>query len=300
MTETSGSTTDGPSIDARRHPAALAGAIGGAWRPYRIRAYAAAIVAGLVAGGVLAPILTTTLLLVAALNGTMLPQDVPWQEAVWTLTFALTLPFVGASAFAWWQPRRLRRASQTYLWLADRAEANWARAFGGRPVPRDERDMRAFLEAVPETPEGAAQRAGLMFALLDVEGARAAIAAMPNATPHDRFGRASAAWLADFVAGTTRPIEPLESLAHAIADPDERLEAVVALAVYRGRAALADGGDWETPLAAVRDDLGPSADALYRRIVWRPTFVRLLSAALVGLAVFWVGTRWLRPFLSVL
>jgi hypothetical protein len=284
------------SLDPKRHPAALAGAITEAWRPYRWRAYGAGILAGLFVGGVLAPIATTSLLLALYLAGAADPDGVPWFEGVWSIAFALTVPVVGATVFARWQPRRFRMAAQTYVWLATRAEKNWARVFGAQPVPRDEAGTRAVLASIPESPETAGERFGLWIALVELDRARAAAAGIPEKTAHDRYTRAAAFWLADFIAGTTHPLESLQPLADAIDEPDQQLEAAVTIAVNRARVALSEGKDWQAPLAAARDRLGTSAGHSYDRLIWWPTFRTLIISTSIGVTVFWLALVGLGPY----
>ena len=285
-------------VPPARHPAALAVAIFHAWRPYRWRGYAAGVIAGIVAGGIVAPLVTTTLTLPGALAGVVDDRGLPWAGVVWTLAFALTAPFAGALAYARWQPRDLRDAAQSYLWLAQESEAHWRDSTGRATVPRDEAGMREFLRTEAPTPRNAGERFGMWIALLDVTQARAAIAEMPRDTPGDRFGQASAAWLAGFVAGDAPAfsLEDLEALAQAIDQEHERREALVTVALQRGRAAVAAGGDWRAPLAAVRPRLGPAPDAIYARVVWRPAFRQLLVACLSGTAVYWVAWLLLEPY----
>jgi hypothetical protein len=275
--------------EPKRHPAALAGAITRAWRPYRWRAFAVAFLAGIVAGGIVAPTATASLALLLALAGGPSIAVAPWPHAVWTLAFALTVPTAGAAAFARWQPRLLRTAAETYIWLAARAEENWARAFGTRPMPRAAPDMRALLAELPESPETAAMRSDLWSALLEIDRARSAAAQMPVDTPQQRFDRASTEWLIDFAAGTAKPLDPLTPLAGAIEDDDARTAACVSLAVHRARVAFAEGRDWKGPLAAVRDRLGTAPDRPYRTVVWRPMFRQLLITTAVGVIVFWIA-----------
>jgi hypothetical protein len=92
----------------------------------------------------------------------------------------------------------------------------------------------------------------------------------------------------DFVAGTTHPLDSLQPLVDAIDEQDEQLEAAVGIAVNRARVALSEGQDWQLPLVAARDRLGPSPERSYDRLVWWPTFHRLLVSTSVGVTVFWL------------
>jgi hypothetical protein len=265
-----------------------------AWRPYRWRAYAVGVIAGVFAAGIVAPIVTASAELLLALAGVPIATTVPVWELIWSLVFVVTVPVVGARVFARWQPEPLRGAAQSYLWLALRAEANWATRFGTQPVPRDEQTTRSFLASVPSTPETAGERYGLWVGVLELDRAREAIAQMPAGTPHDGFNRASALWLVDFVGGVTHPIEPLDDMARQINDPTDRLEAFVTIAVNRARAALADGRDWRLPLAAARASLDAEIDLTYEQFVSRPTFRTLLASTAVGVVVFWAAVFVLR------
>ena len=60
------------------------------------------------------------------------------------------------------------------------------------------------------------------------------------------------------------------------------------LAVDRARIAIALGADWRRPLAAVRPLLGHLPDAAYRRIIWVPAFRSMLTAGVIGGAVYWL------------
>ena len=286
------------TVPPSRHPAALAVAIFRAWRPYRLRGYVTGLVAGVLAGGIVAPLVTTTLTLLGALGGFIDDSRVPWAEILWTLTFALVMPFAGALAYARWQPRDLRDAAASYLWLAQEAEARWRSTTGRATVPRDEAGMREFLQTTAPTPENAGERFGMWLALLDIAQARAAVAEMPRETPSERFGHASATWLTAFVAGdTTAPgFDDLETLAHEIDDPDERREALATVGLQRARAALDAGGDWRAPLAAVRPRLYTAPDGIYARFVWRPAFRQLLIACVSGIAVYWIAWFLLEPY----
>ena len=291
-----------PPIPTSRHPAAVAAAIFHAWTPFRWRGYAAGFFAGVVGGGIVAPVVTTTLTLVAALLGVIVEGQFPWAEFTWTLVFAIVSPLAGALAYAQWQPRDLRDAAQTYLWLAQAAETRWRAATGLPTVPRDEAGMREFLRTVAPTPENAGERFGIWITLLDVEQARSAIAEMPDGSAYERFGHASAAWLAAFVAEGAAPpasFEELEVLASQIEDPGDRREARVTVALQRARAAVAAGGDWRAPLAAVRSELAREPDPVYARVVWRPAFRQLLIACLIGIFVYWASWLMLAPYFHV-
>jgi hypothetical protein len=64
----------------------------------------------------------------------------------------------------------------------------------------------------------------------------------------------------------------------------------------RARAALAEGQDWQAPLAEVRVRLGRAAERVYRLRAWWPVFRFLLVPMLVAVTVFWVGFLVLEPY----
>lgn len=278
-----------PVVPPERHVAALANAIGNGWRPYRWRAYGAAALGGLIAGGVVAPVVTTSLILVLATLS--VPSELLTlriDELLWYVVFAATFGAIAATAFVLAMPRELRAAAETYVWLATRAERNWRRDVGRVRVPRKERQVRAFLATAPERPETAAQRFGGWIAVGDLARAEAAIDQIPNATDDDRYTRASARWLLDFVRGGTEPPDVLEPLAAAIDDPDEQIEARVDIAAKRARFALAQGGDWRAPLADVRPALANAPVEPFRRRVWWPIARTLALSALGGFTICWL------------
>jgi hypothetical protein len=88
-------------------------------------------------------------------------------------------------------------------------------------------------------------------------------------------------------------------LVGAIDEPDKQVEAAVAIAVNRARVALSEGQDWQAPLAAVRDRLGTSPERSYDRLLWWPTFRRLLISTCVGVAVFWLAVRSLGQYFPI-
>ncbi len=289
------------SIPPSRHPAALASAIYQAWQPYRLRGYLAGLVAGIAAGGILAPIATTSITLLAAMAGVIYDGSLPVAGFIWTLVFVIVTPAAGAAAYAHWQPQDLRGAAQAYLWLAESAEAQWRTVTGRQTVPRDEAGMREFLDTTAPTPENAGERFGIWIALLEIERAREAIAEMPDTTAADRFARASASRLAAFVGDGTQaePFDALDALANDIEDPPQHLIARVTVAVQRAREALAVNGEWRAPLAAVRPLLAAGPDAVYARFLWRPAFRQLLIACATGCLVYWAAWLLLAPYFGL-
>jgi hypothetical protein len=280
--------TDPGAKPSGRDAQALADAISRGWRPYRLRAYAAAIVAGILVGGIPTAIATTAVVLVLSLAGITIDPAVPWDELIWSIAFAVAFAAVGAWALVRWLPHEFKAATESYIWLASRAEEHWREQFGGLPVPRPPEAMRAFLTSTPATPETAHQRSGLYLALGDVEAARRETGQMPVGTAVERYQRAATSWLLDFVAGGDGTLEPVRAAAAAIDDPAERLEAEVEVALSEARVALAHSGDWLTPAAALRDRLGDDPSRLIWRLAWGPAFRGMLALAAIGVVLFWI------------
>ena len=267
---------------------ALADAITRAWRPYRWRAYLVGAVSGVLVGGIPTAIATTVLAAILALAGFTVDPRLPWAEVLWSLAFVVAFAASGAWALARWLPPRFKAATETYVWLATMAETHWHEQFGDAPVPRTPELMRAFLDSTPKSPETAYQRCGIYMALGDLEAARGEIEQMPVATPVERHQRAAATWLLDFMAGGNGSLEPLRAGTAAIDDPAGRLEAEVEVALSEARVALAAGGDWMAPAAAIRHRLGPEPSRIIWRLAWRPAFRTMLSVATIGVVVYWL------------
>jgi hypothetical protein len=283
----SGQTTDPPRSLAGHQPGALAAAITRAWRPYRWRGYVLGLVLGILAGGILGPLLTVFLAIVVGLAGMTIDPLTPWAEIVWSGVFALTFAAAGAWAVASWLPHDFQAATETYLWLAVRAEAHWHELFGETAVPRSRSAMRAFIAAAPETPATAGERFGIWMALGDLDSARRVVDQMPDATASARHARAAAGWLVDFAAGSPGDLAALRATGSALDDPDERLEAEVEVAVDAARMEVAERRDWKPPLLAIRERLGPEPTAILWRHAWPPAFRGMFAAAVVGAAAFW-------------
>jgi hypothetical protein len=268
----------------RRRPGALADAMTRGWRPYRWRGYAVGVVAGIALGGIVAPILTTSVVIGLALAGITVDPRVPWAEVAWSVTFVVTFAAVGAWAVARWLPAAFRDALESYVWIA------WRHVFGDRPVPRSQSALRDFVEATPETAETAGERVAAWLALGDVDAARRCVSQMTTDTPTARYARDGSAWLVEFVGGSTGDLVPLREGAAEIEDPDDRLAAEVELAANTARIELAAGRDWRPPLAQVRGRLGAEPSDLLWQLAWPSTFRGMLAAAAIGVAAFWVAS----------
>ncbi len=118
--------------------------------------------------------------------------------------------------------------------------------------------------------------------------ARAAAAAMPDATPAERWARAEAMESIDWRAGGDGDIEALRAAAAELQPPDgdERLRAEVSIAAAEVKRRMADGrttpGDALEPLVQVRSLLGHRADGQVGRALRR----RMLPLSIVVGLVF--------------
>ena len=245
-------------------------------------------VVGVLVGGIPTAVATTILARVLEGAGVTIDPGLRWAELIWSGVFVLAFAASGAWALARWLPGTFRAATETYLWLATRAESHWHALFGDLPVPRTPRAMRSFVDGTPETPQTAGERFGILMALGELDAARRVIGQMPESSPRERHMRSTARWLVDFIDERDGPLEPLRMSAETIDDPAERLEAEVELAVSEARIALAADGDWMAPLAAIRERLGPEPSRILWQFAWRPAFRLILSAAVIGVVAYWL------------
>lgn len=274
----------------RRQPGALAAAITHDWRPYRWRGYVVGVLAGILVGGVVAPILTTTIGFGLAAANVAIDRRLPWAEVAWSVAFVVVYAAVGAWAVVRWLPSTFRDGLEAYVWLAVQAEEQWRRGLGDAPVPRSSAALRAFVTATAETPETAGERVAAWLTLGDLDAARRAVGQMPDETAAARYARDGSAWLVEFVGGSTGDLVPLRARAAEIDDSALRLEAEVELAANVARVEVAAGRDWRPPLAAVRGRLGAEPSDFVWRLAWPPTFRGMLAAGSIGVAAWWVAT----------
>jgi hypothetical protein len=291
MTPTLSKAQDEPPVEPVHNAAgALAAAITRDWRPYRWRAYAIAVVAAITVGGICVPIVTSVLAIALALGGVTIDPRLPWAEITWSAAFVVTFAAVGAWAVVRWLPSDFRAATETYVWLATRAEAQWHTIFGDRPVPRSRPALQRFVDETPESSETAGERVAAWLGLGNMAAARRVITQMPADTAVQRQAIAGATWLVAFIGGTVGDLAPLRAGVAEIDDPLDHLDAEVELAVNAARVALAEGRDWKPPLAEIRGHLGTEPEAMLWRLSWRPVFGGMLVAGIIGVAAFWLFT----------
>jgi hypothetical protein len=98
----------------------------------------------------------------------------------------------------------------------------------------------------------------------DVETAHRYATRMPSDMPSDRFHRAAATELVRFVEGAEPAFEELRARAAEL-DEDGRTGAAIDIGLLEALVAAANGGDWRTPILAVRDRLEGAFDLVIVR-----------------------------------
>ena len=182
------------------------------------------------------------------------------------------------------RPTRSRRAFEAFTWLGD-WELDRVKATTGRNVPGTARGAGQLLAAIPATPEYGWIRVELLLWLDRPAEARAAADSMPEGTAAERFERAYAIDMADWIPGGRGTPEALDAAFAGLAgeDEDTRLRAEVSLAIREARMIAAEHGRDAAiePLLRVRDRLGARADGQLHRGPWR----RFLPASVITAVV---------------
>jgi hypothetical protein len=186
----------------------------------------------------------------------------------------------GSEARIFVRPARSRRAFEAFSWLGEWEMAR-VKTATGRNAPATRRGVEGFLASVPATPENGWMRVELLLFVERNNEARAAAEAMPAGTPDERFERAYAIDMANWIPGG--PGQP-EALAEAFGglggeDEETRLRAEVSMAIREARLIAAEHGRDAAvePLVRVRDRLGKRADGQLHRGPWR----RFLPASII-------------------
>ena len=216
---------------------------------------------------------------VVGLLGLPFPAEPIAQVAVGTL--------VGSEARILVRPTRSRRAFEAFSWLGEWEMAR-VKAATGRSAPGTRRGAEQFLAGVPATPENGWMRVELLLFLDRDAEARAAADAMPARTAAERFERAYAVDMADWIpGGPGTPTALAEALAGLTGeDEDTRLRADVSMAIREARLVAAERGREAAlePLLRVRDRLGKRADGQLHRGPWRRFLpVSVITAIVVTL-----------------
>jgi hypothetical protein len=184
-------------------------------------------------------------------------------------------------------PTRVRRAFETFSWLAAR-EVDRLEERTGSKVPRTAADVVAWLDANPVSPITREARVEMLISLGRVAEARAELAdlvTLPTSTPElARLGVAGSRAYAEIVETGGYDAAALEEALRTIPPgSDLALEADVVRAVTDARVRLGRGDpDALAPLVALRPALGRAATI----ITFRRTWLHLArSLATFGVAV---------------
>jgi hypothetical protein len=216
---------------------------------------------------------------VVGLLGLPFPAEPIAQIALGTLA--------GSEARILVRPARSRRAFEAFSWLGEWEMAR-VKAATGRSAPGTRRGVEQFLASVPATPENGWMRVELLLFVDRTAEARAAAEAMPARTPAERFERAYAVDMADWIPGGPGTPDALEEALAGLAgaDEDTRLRAEVSMAIREARMIAAERGREAAlePLLRVRDRLGKRADGQLHRGPWRRFLpVSVITAVVVTL-----------------
>jgi hypothetical protein len=189
------------------------------------------------------------------------------------------------------RPRRAQHAFEAFSWLGE-WEFQRVRALTGREVPLTPPAAEEWLEWFPDRPEARWIRVEILCLLDRLDEARQVAGTMPTETAYDRFERAYALDLVDWMAGGDGDPGAVRSAAADLgpADADAGLRADVAMAVREtARSAAANGFEGAAePLVRVRKRLGSRADGQLRRALWRRTLP--ISAVTSVVVVILFGT----------
>jgi hypothetical protein len=236
---------------------------------------------------VVAPLLSILLAMAIAL---LTPWGDAWSTwpARWLslsdFAFGVLIVVVWQAASVLLVPSSLRGPMEVQTWAGERELGAWQRATGSLPwqlPPTTPAAAERWLARHPETAMNRGPRAEVLLVARRFDEARATLARIPVATVGDRIARADLVATTTFVERGELELGELRAAA-AAAEGEDRLDGVVRIAMLEVRAAIATGGDWVTPLAAARVELGPRADG----VLWSGFFVRrlLLLAPLILVA----------------
>ena len=193
---------------------------------------------------------------------------------------------VATEAYILAMPSPMRRAWEAFSWLGEWEFAQ-VRQATKRAVPTTRAAAEAWLAAEPDRPELLWIRAEVLVMANRLDEAAAAVARMPTDTVEERFQRAAAFEMVDWMAGGDGNLPALEA---AVADlgpiaSDDRLRGEVALAAAKVRHLTIEGPATTAtiqPFLDVRKLLGRRADGQVGRVLRK----RLLPAFLVFGIVF--------------
>jgi hypothetical protein len=221
--------------------------------------------------------------LIVAVFGPILIALLAWNRLA-GLEYAVAVIVPTPLVLALWS-LRLRpewRAQEVLMWLTDFDGERWTAAGLGKQ-PHSIHQARAWLEARPDGSVPPEWRAGLLLAVGRIDEARAAIAAMPVATPQDVSRRLELQLTADACAGD--PIDPSAADAALRSDTARTpTEIAVRLAFNAAMVSIARNGDGIAELAAARPAIGRPPAAMRRNLL----FIRLRYALISAGVGVWV------------
>ena len=190
------------------------------------------------------------------------------------LAFGLLIVVVWQAASVVLVPAAMRGPMEVQTWAGERELHAWQRATGSLPwqlPPTSPAAAERWLARHPETEANRGPRTEVLLLARRFDEARATLARIPVADAADRIAHADLEATTTFVEHGELDMGDLRS-ATAAAAGEVRLDGVVRIAMLEVRAALATGGDWMTPLANARVELGSRADG----VLWSGFFLRRL------------------------
>jgi hypothetical protein len=178
-------------------------------------------------------------------------------------------------------------------WGRRHAEGRWQQLGAGR-IPGNPREAVAWLAAHPDDDSLLPQRLTAQLATGDLDGARETLRGYPTATAADRYELVGDAWYLNFLAGGSPPLDAVADAAAAVEqDPPW---AAVYLATSQAHVAAVSNGDWVSPLAQLRGQLGARADGLvglrYVLPMWAAGVAGSLAAVGIVLFILRVTGLW--------
>jgi hypothetical protein len=253
-------------VAARRSPVALTDAVTRELR-YRIRL-------AVVAGG-------TAALMAWLLTGFLRPDGQPalGEASVGGLAFlAAAIPTFAAPYVT--SPRR-RQAMEALYWAAGRSAASSSARTGERRIPATPQQAVAWLERQPDRDEARSLRVYCQLVVGNLPAAHELAGRLPNASPGERVSRQATLALIRLVEGADPDVAALRVLGADVDDDEARRDAQTGAAMLEALVAAADGGDWTSPLARLRRDLGASAGRGVLIRAWLPMIAYLLAGSLL-------------------
>jgi hypothetical protein len=198
----------------------------------------------------------------------------PWLSLS-SVTFIALLVVVWTFAAIRLLPADLRPAFEVFAWAGERGLAALRAATGSDYTPTSPAAARRWLLQHAETEADRWFRVQVRLIAGDTDGAQETVARMSEADPQARWLKAEAAALTALSVSGDVDLVALRAAAETL-EGEARLGAEADIAVIESRIAVARGGDWRQPLAALRDRIGPAADG----ILWRAYGMRRIRAAL--------------------